>query len=220
MRYAVQLKKFNRLALILSVLLSVGWGAVIANDIVPARLLVLGDSLTAGYGVATEDAFPAQLEKHLRENGHAVKVINAGVSGDTSAGGLARLDWALADKPGFVLLELGANDGLRGLSPAAMKQNLAAIIEKLQARNIRVLLAGMRAPPNLGPDYEKEFNAVFPALAKKYNVMLYPFFLEGVAAVRSLNQRDGIHPNPEGVRVIVDRIAPYVVRLLTEKKQD
>ncbi len=178
------------------------------------RLLVLGDSLTAGYGLAPEQAFPARLEARLRKDGHAVKVLNAGVSGDTSAGGRARLGWALADRPDLVLIELGANDGLRGLDPAAMKSNLDAIIRTLRGKGIGVMLTGMLAPPNMGPDYEREFNAVFSSLAQEHGVVFYPFFLEGVAARRELNQPDGIHPNERGVAVIVDRIAPYVVRLL------
>lgn len=152
--------------------------------------------------------------------GHAVRVINAGVSGDTSAGGLARLDWALADRPSYAIVELGANDGLRGLDPGAMRANLDAIIRRLKKAGVAVLLTGMRAPPNLGRRYETAFNAVFPALARKNHVAFYPFFLAGVAARPALNQKDGIHPNREGVAVIVDRIAPYVVRLLNGTKQE
>ena len=182
------------------------------------RLLVLGDSLTAGYGLPPEQAFPAQLETRLKKDGYPVTVINAGVSGDTSAGGRARLGWALADRPDLVLVELGANDGLRGLDPGAMKGKLDAIIRTLRGKGIGVMLAGMLAPPNMGPVYEREFNAVFPALAREHDIVFYPFFLDGVAADPALNQRDGIHPNAKGVAAIVDRIAPFVVRLLKRGK--
>lgn len=179
-----------------------------------ARLLVLGDSLAAGYGLPPEQSFPARLQARLRADGRDVTVLNAGVSGDTSAGGRARLGWALADKPDYVLIELGANDGLRGLDPGAMRANLEAIILRLKKEGIGILLAGMLAPPNMGAQYEKEFNAVYAELAAKHDLVFYPFFLDGVAANPALNQRDGIHPNAEGVAEIVDRIAPYVVRLL------
>jgi acyl-CoA thioesterase I len=183
----------------------------------PARLLVLGDSLSAGYGLPIEQSFPAQLERRLRAQGHDVTVLNAGVSGDTSAGGLARLGWALADKPDFVLIELGANDGLRGLDPAALRANLDTIIERLQRAGKGVMLAGMLAPPNMGPSYETGFNRVYPALAEKHKIVFYPFFLEGVAANPALNQPDGLHPTAGGIAIIVDRITPYVVRLLGSK---
>lgn len=178
------------------------------------RILVLGDSLAAGYGLAAADAFPSRLEAGLRALGHAVRVINGGVSGDTSAGGRSRLDWALDDRPQIAIVELGANDGLRGLDPAMTVANLDAIIARLKAARVAVLLTGMVAPPNLGRDYEMEFNAVFPALARKHDVAFYPFFLDGVAMRPELNQADGLHPNAKGVAVIVDRITPYVVRLL------
>ncbi len=178
------------------------------------RLAVLGDSLTAGYGLAIDEAFPAQLERRLREAGKDISVINAGVSGDTSAGGLARVDWTLGDNPDFVLVELGANDGLRGIEPADMEANLAAIIERLQDRGVSVMLAGMLAPPNLGRDYADSFNAVYPRLAARYKIAFYPFFLDGVAAEPSLNQEDGIHPTADGVAEIVDRILPHVTNWL------
>jgi acyl-CoA thioesterase-1 len=179
------------------------------------RLLVLGDSLTAGYGLPKNQAFPARLEAALTAEGIAATVVDAGVSGDTSAGGLARLDWAIGNQPpAFAIVELGANDGLRGLSPKAMEANLDTIIGKLKARNVRVLLAGMRAPRNLGRDYAEEFDGVFARLAQKHDVPLYPFFLEGVAADSALNQGDGIHPNAAGVDVIVRNILPYVKQLL------
>jgi acyl-CoA thioesterase I len=180
----------------------------------PLRLLAFGDSLVHGYGLPAGETFPEQLEAALRADGLDVSVINGGNSGDTTAGGLARLDWALADDPDAVILELGANDGLRGLDPAATYDNLDAMLTKLKDAGLPVLLAGMLAPPNLGREYGEAFNAVYPRLAKKHEVPLYPFFLEGVAAQRALNQGDGIHPNAAGVAEIVARIKPHVVRLL------
>ncbi len=176
--------------------------------------MVLGDSLTSGYGLPIKDAFPTQLEAALRTRGVDVTVVNAGVSGDTTAGGRARLDWVLASAPSAVIIELGANDGLRGIAPAATAENLDAIIVRLKQRRIPVLLAGMYAPANLGRDYTGAFNALYPRLARSRNVILYPFFLDGVAGVPSLNQDDGIHPNAKGVATIADRIAPFVLRLL------
>ena len=180
------------------------------------RILALGDSLTAGYGLAEQYTFTAQLERALRDRGHAVQVINGGVSGDTTRGGLSRLDWALADDPDLVLVELGANDGLRGIDPASTRANLEAILHSLRERGIPTLLAGMYAPPNLGPEYGAAFNAIYPELAEAFEVPLYPFFLEGVAAVPSLNQADGIHPNAEGVSVIVSSIVPHVIAALED----
>lgn len=180
----------------------------------PVRLMAFGDSLTHGYGLPSGETFPEQLEAVLRADGLDVVVLNAGNSGDTTAGGLARLDWALADDPDAVVLELGANDGLRGLDPEATYDNLDAIMAKFTEAGLPVLIAGMLAPPNLGREYGETFNAVYPRLAEKYDAPLYPFFLEGVAMQRALNQGDGIHPNAEGVAEIVARIKPYVVRLL------
>ena len=184
----------------------------------PVRILVLGDSLTSGYGLPAGQAFPPRLERALAAKGHAVELINAGVAGDTTAGGLARLDWALGDDPNIVIVALGGNDGLRGLDPASTYDNLTGILSRLGAKDIPVLLIGMLAPPNLGADYGAAFNAVFPRLAKKHRVALYPFFLDGVATRPALNQADGIHPNARGVEVMVDRIAPHVVRLLDASK--
>ena len=177
-------------------------------------IAVLGDSLTAGFGLLPEDAFPAQLEAGLRRDGLAVRVVNAGVSGDTSAGGRARLDWVLAGAPDMVIVELGANDALRGLAPAETEANLDAVLAVLAERGVPVLLTGMLAPPNLGSDYGREFRAVFARLAEKHSVAFYPFFLDGVAARPGLNQADGIHPSAEGVTEIVTRIAPYVRRMI------
>ena len=174
------------------------------------RLLVLGDSLSAGYGLQPADSFPAQLEEALHDAGYDVRVINAGVSGDTTAGGLSRLAWALSDKPHIVLLELGGNDALRGLPPAETYANLDAILARLEDHAISVVLAGMQAPRNLGEDYTTAFDAIYPRLASKYALAFYPFFLEGVALDPALNQADGIHPNAAGVREIVRRILPLL----------
>ena len=178
------------------------------------RLAVLGDSLAAGFGLAAEDAFPAQLQRALRAQGLDITVLNAGVSGDTSAGGRARLDWTLSDNPAFVIVELGSNDTLRGLDPAGTFANLDAIVAELRGRGIGVLIAGMLAPVNLGPEYGAAFNAIYPRLAQKHGVGLYPFFLDGVALDPALNQGDLIHPNRAGVALIVERIVPFVRRLI------
>jgi acyl-CoA thioesterase-1 len=177
-------------------------------------LLVLGDSLTAGYGLDQADAFPARLEVALAERGHEVRVMNAGVSGDTSAGGLRRLGWALADNPDLVMIELGANDALRGLDPEQTRDNLARIITTLKQKNIKILLAGMQAPRNLGAAYTTHFDRIYPELAEEFAIPLYPFFLEGVATDPFLNQADGIHPNRFGVDVIVSKIIPTLEPLL------
>ncbi len=184
----------------------------------PVRILAFGDSLTAGYGLDAEDAFPARLERALRGRGIAARVLNAGVSGDTTAGGRTRLDWALALRPDAAIVELGANDGLRGLDPAETRANLDAILARLKRGGVAVLLAGMYAPRNLGREYAAEFDAVYPALAARHGVALYPFFLEGVAAAAALNQADGMHPNARGVAVIVRRILPHVVDLVSRAR--
>jgi len=180
----------------------------------PVRILALGDSLTAGYGLAAGSAFPARLEQALRAEGRDVRVINAGISGDTTAGGLARLEWSLADKPDLAIIELGANDGLRGLDPKLTQANLEAILTRLEAAGIKVLLAGMLAPPNYGHAFEAEFKAVFTTLAARHDVVFYPFFLDGVAGEAGLTQPDGLHPTAKGVEVIVARILPAVRALL------
>jgi len=174
------------------------------------RLLVLGDSLTAGYGLAAGETFPEQLERALQQAGHNVTVINAGVSGDTTAGGLARLDWALRDDPQLVIVELGGNDALRGLPPEETFDNLDAILERLDTAGISIILTGMQAPRTLGVDYTTDFDQIYPRLASKYKVSFYPFFLDGVALDPALNQADGIHPNSAGVAVIVDRMLPVL----------
>jgi acyl-CoA thioesterase-1 len=183
----------------------------------PVRVMMLGDSLTAGYGLAPEKALPAQLEAALKQAGLDVRVLNAGVSGDTTAGGLARLDWSLAENPDYVLVGLGANDALRGLDPERAYANLDAILTRLRAKGIKTLLLGMLAPPNLGADYGRRFREIYRRLAEKHRVPLYPFLLDGVAADRQLNQPDGIHPNADGVAIIVERLVP-VVRQLIEGK--
>lgn len=183
----------------------------------PLTILAFGDSLVAGYGLGSKDGFTAKLEAALKAKGIDARVVNAGLSGDTSAGGLARLDWALEPKPDFAIVELGANDGLRGLDPAQTRANLDAILAKLKARGIPVLFAGMYAPPNMGPDYAKPFNALYPELAQKHGVAFYHFFLDGVAANAALNQPDGIHPNAKGVDVIVEKILPHILKLIGKR---
>jgi acyl-CoA thioesterase-1 len=179
-------------------------------------ILAFGDSLTAGYGLERDDSFPRQLENSLATSGYPVTVINSGVSGDTSAGGLARLEWALAGNPQIVLVELGANDALRGLDPAQTYDNLDQILVRLKKAGCRIVFAGMRAPRNLGLDYTFEFDQIYPNLADRHDLYFYPFFLEGVAADPGLNQADGIHPNAEGVRVVVKGIQPLVVKAVEE----
>lgn len=182
----------------------------------PTRLLILGDSLTAGFGLPASEAFQAKLLAALRAQGRAVVLIDGAVSGDTSAGGRARLDWALGDGADAAVVELGANDGLRGTDPREMQVNLTAILDTLAAKKIPVLLSGMLAPPNLGAAYGDEFRAVFARLGTRPGLLIDPFFLQGVAADPALNQPDGIHPNPRGVDIIVARLLPLVDRLLDE----
>ena len=180
----------------------------------PIRIVALGDSLTAGYGLPAAAAFPVRLQQALAAKGVAVEISNAGVSGDTTADGLARLDWSVPDGTDAVILELGANDMLRGLDPQLVRRNLQAIVQRLQQRHIAVLLCGMLAAPNLGPDYGHAFDAIYPALAAADNLPLYPFFLAGVATDKALTQRDGMHPTGAGVDVIVAGILPKVEDLI------
>jgi acyl-CoA thioesterase-1 len=184
----------------------------------PLRLLLLGDSLMAGYGLPHEQGFPARLSAALDQRGEKVVLVEASVSGDTTAGGRARLAWALGGAPNggvdAAIVELGANDGLRGLPPSQIRANLTAILDELKTRHIPVLLAGMRAPPNLGDDYGREYNAVFADLARSYEDVYYPFFLDGVVLRPELNQADGLHPNAAGVDIVVARIRPSVEELL------
>lgn len=180
--------------------------------------MVLGDSLSAGYGLPGQAAFPARLAEALKAKGIAATVANAGVSGDTASGGRDRLDWSVPEGTQAVIVELGANDALRGLDPALTKAALDAILQKLQQRRIVVLFAGMKAPRNMGPDYAGKFDAIFPALAAAHPVIFYPFFLDGVAADAKLNQGDGMHPNPAGIDVIVARIMPQVEELIVRAR--
>ncbi len=180
--------------------------------------MVLGDSLSAGFGLSAEAAFPSRLAEALKSKASAVSITNAGVSGDTASGGLDRLDWSVPDGTDAVILELGANDALRGLDPKLTKTALDTILRKLSDRHITVLLAGMRAPRNMGSDYAREFDAIYPALASTYPVVFYPFFLDGVAADPKLNQGDGMHPNSAGVDVIVARILPRVEELISRAR--
>jgi acyl-CoA thioesterase-1 len=190
-----------------------------AGDAKPAKMVVLGDSLSAGLGLPAPAAFPARLQKALKDKGLAVDMINAGVSGDTSSGGRDRLDWSVPEGTGAVIVELGANDALRGVDPAVTRAALSDILSRLKARGIGVLLCGMLAPPNYGHDYADRFNAIYPELAKSFEVPLYPFFLNGVAADAKLNQADGIHPTAEGVDIIVHNILPSVEALLGTIKE-
>jgi acyl-CoA thioesterase I len=178
------------------------------------KLVALGDSLTAGYGLAPGEGFPAVLERALKERGRDVEIADAGVSGDTVAGGAARLDWAVPEGTDGVILELGANDALRGLDPDAARTGLDGMMAKLTGRGVDVLLAGMYAPRNMGAAYYQRFDAIYPELARKHDAVLYPFFLDGVAGDRNLNLPDGIHPTAEGIRLIVDRMLPTVEKFL------
>ncbi|MFK0277948.1 arylesterase [Ensifer sp. NPDC090286] len=177
-------------------------------------LIGFGDSLMAGYQLPPEDAFPARLEKALKEKGFDVTIANAGVSGDTSSGGLARIDWSVPDGTKGVILELGANDALRGIAPEETRKNVEAMITRLKDRGIAVLLAGMMAPPNMGADYAARFNPIYPELAEKYGLELYPFFLDGVVTEAKLKLEDGMHPNGDGVGVMVEKALPVVERFL------
>jgi len=187
-------------------------GAALAAD--PVRIVVLGDSLVAGFNIRGSDAFPAQLEKALKAKGHNVEVINAGVSGDTTAAGLERLQWAVPENADAVILELGANDALRGLDPKAARANLEKIIKAVKGQGAEVLLAGMMAPRNLGPEYVKAFDGMYPELAKAHDLLLYPFFLDGIALDPALNLGDGLHPNPKGVAEITRRFLPMAEELI------
>lgn len=200
-------------ALFVSLGLAVASGQVLAEA--PLRLVGFGDSLMAGYGLQGDEGFPARLEAALRRQGYDVEIIDAGVSGDTTSGGLARLDWSIPDGVDGVILELGANDALRGLPPETTRDNLDAMIVRLEERGIPVLLAGMLAPPNMGAGYEAAFNAIYPDLAAKYDLLLYPFFLDGVAGDTALVLDDGMHPNANGINKMVENILPKAEAFLT-----
>lgn len=203
--------------LLISLCLALPAAAQAAED--PLKIVAFGDSLVHGYGLPAGEPFPAQLEARLRDEGYAnVEVINAGNSGDTTAAGLARLDWALADAPDALIVVLGANDGLRGIEPSNTFDNLDRIMARLEAEGIPVLLAGMMAPRNLGRDYAEEFDGVFPRLVETYDPVYFPFFLQDVATVPALNQPDGIHPNAEGVARIVENILPQVEELIARAR--
>lgn len=201
---------------LLACLLVAVTGAARAQQARPVAIVALGDSLTAGYQLPPGDAFPVKLQAALKARGLDVTVENAGVSGDTSTGGLERLDWAVGDGVDAVILELGANDALRGIDPAVTRRNLDEILTRLKARGIAVLLTGMLAPPNMGPQFAAAFNPIFPDLAAKHGVLFDAFFLEGVAAEPSLNLADGMHPNARGIDAIVARILPKVEELVAE----
>ena len=203
----------SRLLIIVLALLAALWPSLAALA-APLKLTALGTSLTQGYGLPPGTEFTVQLQAALKAQKVDVVVVNAGVSGDTSTDGLSRLDWALADRPDAMILELGSNDMLRGIPPKVTEKNLRAILDKLKAAHVKVLLTGMFAQRNLGADYVQQFDAIYPRLAKDTNVLFYPFFLDGVALTPALNQADGMHPNPAGVKVIVARMLPLVKKLL------
>ena len=205
------------LALLTSVIVSGEAGAGAAADATasPLRIMIYGDSLAAGYGLKPADGFAPQLERALAAQGIEADIHNASKSGETTAGGLARLKWNLdGSRPDMIILELGANDALRALPPAKTRANLDGILRQLKKQRITILLTGMMAPPNLGPVYVKEFNAIYPELARKHKVVLYSFFLNGVAGQRQLNLRDGMHPNAKGIKKIVSEILPYVKKTI------
>jgi acyl-CoA thioesterase-1 len=211
-RYGTRTRFAQVLGVLAVMVAGAAFGAVPPS---PPKLLVFGDSLVAGFGLPHQDGFEAQLEAALARAGRPVRILDGGVSGDTSAGGRARLDWALADAPDAVLVELGANDALRATDPRETDANLTAILDTLAARHLPVLLCGMLAPPNLGATYGAQFRAVFDRLGKRNGVLFDPFFLEGIAGNASLIQPDGLHPNAEGVRKNVARLLPVVERLLS-----
>lgn len=186
------------------------------NDL---RLIAIGDSLISGYGLPVEDGFAAQLEIALTKKSYAVSVFNAGVSGDTTGGGLSRIDWILSERYSAVILNLGYNDAFRGIPVELVQSNLVELVSKIKQRDLPVLLAGVKAPRNLGPDYYLAFDAIYPLLAEKQDLIFYPFILEGVATQPELNQNDGIHPNKDGVAVIVERMLPYVEQLIARAQE-
>jgi acyl-CoA thioesterase-1 len=209
---AIRFKRAFSALLALLLMAAPAWAA-------PIKILAIGTSLTQGYGLPPGTEIPAVLQARLKAKGVDATVINAGVSGDTSAGGLSRIDWSLADHPNAAIVELGSNDALRGIDPIQTEKNLSAILTKLKTAHVPVLLLGMRAPKNFGPEYETKFDPIYPRLAKQYGALLYPFVLDGVALNPKLNQADGIHPNPAGVQIIVNKILPDVLKLVAEVKQ-
>ncbi|MEO3387253.1 arylesterase [Mesorhizobium sp. CAU 1741] len=209
-------KRFWNLALAGCIALLVTVSASVAE---PVRIVGFGDSLMAGYQLDAGQSFPERLEAVLKERGHDVVISNAGVSGDTSAAGLSRLDWSIPDGTDLVILELGANDMLRGIAPSVTEENLKQMIERLQARDIDIILAGMIAAPNLGADFRASFDPIFPQLAETYDLPLYPFFLDGVAAQSSLLLEDGMHPNAQGVDRMVENFLPVIEQVLTDLRE-
>jgi len=207
--------RFKQAVILAAALLALASGLARAA---PIQILAFGTSLTQGYGLPPGTEYTTVLQEKLKAAGVDAKIINAGVSGDTSADGLSRLDWSLADKPSAAIVEMGSNDALRGLAPVQTEKNLSAILAKLKAAHVAVLLCGMHAPRNLGPEYAAQFDAIYPRLAKQYSVLFYPFILDGVALNPKLNQADGIHPNPAGVKIIVSRILPYVEQLIGARR--
>jgi acyl-CoA thioesterase-1 len=207
--------KFKALLSIVLLFIMAGVGPAVAA---PVKILALGTSLTQGYGLPPGTEFTVQLQAALKKSGIDAVVTNAGVSGDTSAGGLARLEWSLADHPDATVVELGSNDALRGIPPGQTEKNLSTILAKLKAGHVATLLLGMKVPRNLGLEYAREFDSMYPKLAKQYGAILYPFVLDGVALNPKLNQADGLHPNPAGVKVIVDRIFPDVKQLVAQAR--
>ena len=207
-------KFFLSMGLALSLL--AGFGDFARASARPVKILALGTSLTQGYGLPPGTEFTTQLQAALKAQGIDADIVNAGVSGDTSSGGLSRLDWSLADHPDAAILELGSNDMLRGVPPVVTEKNLRVILSTLQKDHVPVLLTGMHAQRNLGADYVAEFDSIYPRLAKEYHVLFYPFILDGVALNPRLNQADGLHPNPAGVKIIVARILPDVKKLIAE----
>jgi acyl-CoA thioesterase-1 len=213
MNLVIAYGRFAAMVNSLLIILLLGIGAAHAQN-APTKLAVLGDSLAAGFGVKPAESFPARLEAALKAQGRNVTILNHGVSGDTTAGGLDRIDWMLADKPDIVLIELGANDALRGTDPAVTEKNLAAMVEKLKAAGVQVWLAGMLAPRNFGAEYAATFDGLYKRIADKYQLPLYPFILDGVAQDPALNQADGIHPTPKGAQIVADKLLPFVIQNL------
>ncbi|MCO5080950.1 MAG: arylesterase [Rhizobiaceae bacterium] len=205
---------FKRLFAFFAILAIAAFGVARSAGAEPYRIVGFGDSLMAGYQLGPGESFPEKLQVALKAKGLDVEVAGAGVSGDTTSGGLARLDWSVSDGTDLVVLELGGNDMLRGIAPELTEKNLDAILSRLNERGIRVLLVGMLAAPNLGPEYAEAFNGIYPRLAEKYGVPLYPFFLDGVAADLKLLQSDGIHPTAEGVDIMVERMLPFVEKVI------
>lgn len=205
---------FKRIGLAFVATLLVLLAGIAAAPAEPFRIVGFGDSLMAGFGLGPGEAFPEKLEAALRKKGHDVVIVNAGVSGDTTSAGLSRLDWSVPDGTQLVILELGANDMLRGLTPDITEKNLDAMISRLKQRGIAVLLAGMMAAPNLGSDFANSFNAIYPRLAEKHGIQLYPFFLDGVAADRTFLLEDGMHPNAAGIDRMVEKMLPAVEKAM------